>query len=151
MPLHPGLFHGWGVLTRLFWLAFKPTCGLSKAFERSVTAKGIALSKINTRLVRRFAEVAGSMTAADASTMRLLEDKPTCLSRMKAVGVAITLFHAPDGFRASGLRGAARENGPFCAAANRIGGLEGPLSTPEAGGSGEGSAAPATNPSAAAP
>ncbi len=67
-------------------------------------AKGIALSNINTRLERRFAEVTGSMTAADASTMRLLEDKPACLSRMKAVGVAITLFHALDGFRASGLQ-----------------------------------------------
>jgi len=53
-------------------IVYEPTGTYHKAFERFMLVQGIALSKVNPRLARRFAEVTGSLAKTDREDAEML-------------------------------------------------------------------------------
>lgn len=53
-------------------IVYEPTGAYHKAFERFMLAQGIALSKVNPRLARRFAEVTGNLAKTDREDAEML-------------------------------------------------------------------------------
>ena len=53
-------------------IVYEPTGTYHKAFERFMLARGVALSKVNPRLARRFAEVTGKLAKTDRADAAML-------------------------------------------------------------------------------
>lgn len=53
-------------------IVFEPTGAYHKAFERFMLAHGVALSKVNPRLARRFAEATGKLAKTDRADAEML-------------------------------------------------------------------------------
>ncbi len=59
-------------------IVYEPTGASHKAFERFMLVQGIALSKVNPRLARRFAEVTGSLAKTDREDAEMLARTAGC-------------------------------------------------------------------------